>query len=210
MINGGMTDPTALAEELPDAAILAFSGSSRHGSFNRRLLDIAVGEALALGAETSILDLRDLDLPVYDPDLTADEVPQGVLVLRQIVSAHDGFLIATPEYNGSLPPILKNALDWSTRAILRGKATTPYRGKVGSIMSASIGMTGGLGCLSHLRSVLARLGVLVLPDELSLRSAGSAFDESTLRDPAIQELLRQQVATLVGTLRLCRQHGYGH
>ena len=188
----------------PGAAILAFAGSSRRGSFNGRLIESAVLAGRTLGARMSILDLRDLDLPIYDPGVRPDDAPEGAMTLRRIIAGHDGFLIASPEYNGSLPPILKNALDWCSRAAPGEQSAAPFRGKVAAIMSASPVLEGGACCLDHLRLVLSRMGVLVLPEELCLSNAAEAFAGDTLADPDVRHVLNKSVATLLGTLRMCR------
>ncbi len=190
----------------PGVAIFALSGSSRPGSLNRRLLDIAVEVALAAGAEVSVLDLRDLELPVYDPGVALDITPRGVLAFRQLVAAHDGLLIATPEYNGSVPPLLKNALDWSACPAFGDRRLAPYRGKLATLMSADHA-GGGLRCLDHLRTILCRLDVFVFPDELSVPFSAAAFDAEGLSDPACHERLHRQVVQLVGALHLSCNHG---
>ncbi len=189
-----------------EAAILAFAGSSRRGSLNQKLLEVAIGNAIALGAEVSVIDLRDLELPIYDQDLEAEAMPQNVLVFRQILAAHDGFLIASPEYNGSLAPLLKNALDWSSRPTSGIDGIDPYRGKIASIMSASMGPFGGLRSLGHLRGVLSKMGVLVLPEELALPMAHTAFEREKLREESVHRALERQIAQFVGALRLTGDH----
>ncbi len=185
-------------------AILAFSGSSRTGSLNRRLLDEAIGLITALDADVSQLDLRDLELPLYDPDMEPREWPWGVRVFRQLLSAHDGLVIATPECNGSLPPLLKNALDWSSVAVGRSSGLAPHRGKVAAIMSATAAGTPPAHCLDHLRTVLSTMGIVVLPDEITVSSAGSALGEKGLRGSPADRLLRRQMETLVRELQVPR------
>lgn len=185
-------------------AILAFAGSSRRGSYNRRLIELAVLAGQMLDAQMSILDLRDLDLPIYDAGVGPDAFPDSVLTLRRIVAKHDGFLIASPEYNGSLPPILKNALEWCSRSAQGETSAAPFSGKVATIMSASPVLDGGACCLDHLRLVLSRMGVLVLPEELCLSNASKAFAGEALVDPDLSNVLNRSVATLLGTLRMCR------
>ena len=191
------------ADDLPDgrgaAGILAFSGSSSRSSLNSRLLDAAVGAIAALDADVSLLDLRDLELPLFDPDSPPRDWPMGVRIFRQLLAAHDGFVIATPEYNGSLPPLLKNALDWSSMASGGSSSLAPYRGKVAAIMSVTVGDRPSAYGLSHLRAVLSTMGVFVLPDELSLSSA-DAFANGGLCGVAIDGL-QCQMAALVGELR---------
>jgi NAD(P)H-dependent FMN reductase len=99
------------------AKILAFAGSARQDSFNKKLVKIAVEGAKAAGAEVTYLDFRDLPLPLYDEDLEeAEGLPENVLKLKDLMKAHQGFLIACPEYNSSITPLLKNAIDWASRS----------------------------------------------------------------------------------------------
>jgi NAD(P)H-dependent FMN reductase len=154
---------------LPRAsAILALSGSSGSDSASAQLLDMAAEHAISLGADITILDLRHLDLPIYDDEIGEDQLPQAVLILRQMLSAHDGLILATPEYNGSVPTLLKNALDWSSRSCFGSDGLAPYRGKIAALMTVSRASTGGVSVLNHLRTILCRLGVLVMPEELHL------------------------------------------
>ncbi len=184
------------------AAILAFSGAPGRESLNGRLLDEAVELIAELGTDVSVLDLRDLELPLYDPDMEPRDWPRGVRSFRQLLSAHDGLVISTPEYNGSLPPLLKNALDWSAMATGGSSGFAPHRGKVAAIMTATAGETPPTCCLDHLRAVLSALGVMVLADEVAIGSAGSALD--ALRGSPLYVLLRRQMETLVCELRASR------
>ena len=148
------------------SAILGISGSSVRNLPNTRLFELAIAEIAALEVEFSILDLHALDLPIYDPDMAERFLPQGVRVIRQMLSAHDGLLIVTPAINGSLPPLLKNALDWSSRPVFGSDALGPYRHKVAAIMATARDQAEGALCLAHLRAVLTIMTVIVLPDAL--------------------------------------------
>lgn len=174
------------------------SGSARTGSNNHRLLLIALDEAQALGADMTVLDLRDLALPIYDPNLSVEALPQGVRAIRQILAAHDGLLIASPEYQGSLPPLLKNALDWSASEAFGSEALAPFRGKPAALMSVSQDPSRGAECLAHLRSVLGRLGVLVIRRELTVRP--SIFSGEDVRNPTVSLPVRQLVRQLVDAI----------
>ncbi|RYH27813.1 MAG: NADPH-dependent oxidoreductase, partial [Alcaligenaceae bacterium] len=123
---------------------LAFSGSSRTGSFNVMLLRLATAEVVAAGGEVTTVDLRALALPIYDADLEASEgVPPAVKALRAQMMAHDGLLIASPEYNGAMPALLKNVLDWCSRPVDGTDGLAPYRGKTVALMAASLSPFGG-------------------------------------------------------------------
>ncbi|MDX2231285.1 MAG: NAD(P)H-dependent oxidoreductase [Leptolyngbyaceae cyanobacterium bins.349] len=176
--------------------ILAFAGSARTDSFNKKLVKIAAEGAKAAGAEVTYLDFRDLPLPLYDEDLeTAEGLPENVLKLKSVMKASQGFLIACPEYNSSITPLLKNAIDWASRPEPGDPpmGLTCFRDKVAVIMSASPGGLGGLRGLGHVRSILENIGVLVLPDQKAVSNAYQAFDETgNLKD----EKQRTDVYTL--------------
>ncbi len=158
--------------------IVAFAGSARRNSFNLKLVKVAAEGAQAAGADVTVLDMRDFPMPLFDQDLEAAEgSPENARKLRKIILAHDGLLIASPEYNSSITPLLKNAIDWVSRAGEGEKALAAYEGKVGAVMSASPGRLGGLRGLVHLRSILSNIGVLVIPDQVAVGEAHTAFDE---------------------------------
>lgn len=152
--------------------ILAFAGSVRKQSLNIRLLDIGVQAVRAAGAEVTLIDLRDFALPIYDSDLEADVgVPDNAKRLRELMMKHDGMLIASPEYNGSVSGLLKNTLDWCSRPAGDGDALAPYRGKIVGMMAASPSPFGGVRGLIALRSILAKMGAIAVPDDVCLPSA---------------------------------------
>ena len=122
------------------ARILAFAGSARRDSLNKKLLQVAVAGARAAGAEVTVLDLRDLPLPLYDGDLEAAEgLPANARALKQQLRAHAGLLLACPEYNSSVTPLLKNAIDWASRAEPGEAPLACFEGKVAGLVSASPG-----------------------------------------------------------------------
>ncbi len=156
--------------------ILAFAGSARPGSFNKAVLRIAVEGARAAGAQVTELDLRDYPLPVYDAEIEAARgLPANVRALKRQFFAHDGLLIASPEYNSSFTPLMKNTIDWVSRASAGEKACAAFAGKTAVIMSASPGALGGLRGLVHLRQVLGNIGVIVLPEQRAISSAAGAL-----------------------------------
>jgi NAD(P)H-dependent FMN reductase len=157
--------------------LLAFCGSSRRGSWNRQLLAIAAAGARQAGATVTLLDLKDLNLPIFDEDLEAEQgLPAGAVGLKRMLRQHDGLLLACPEYNGSITPLLKNALDWASRPE-PGNPPSAYAGLTAALFATSPGRLGGLRGLSPVREVLQNLGVLVLPQSVSIPSATSAFDD---------------------------------
>ncbi|MEM7624229.1 MAG: NAD(P)H-dependent oxidoreductase [Planctomycetota bacterium] len=159
-------------------AVLAFSGSLRAGSYNKKMVRIAARAAEAAGADVKVLDLDTLSLPIFNEDTEAQGTPDNALKLRGMMLDADGFLIASPEYNSSVSAALKNAIDWASRPCARNPSgLAAYAGKSATIMSASPGNLGGLRGLVHLRAILGNLQMIVLPEQFALSSAGDAFDE---------------------------------
>ncbi len=170
--------------------VLALSGSSRRGSLNQKLLDIAANGAQDAGATVTSLRLADYALPLYDGDLEIDQgVPEEVRRLQAEFARHDALLIATPEHNGGYTAALKNALDWVSRPQEDGASgVLLLAGKVAALVSASPGQLGGLRSQMALRAVLDKLGVLVIPDAFALGLAHQAFDgETGLKDKAAEK-----------------------
>ncbi len=159
--------------------ILALSGSIREKSFNSRLLDIAVTGAKSAGAEVTVVNLRDYDMPLFNQDLEYQEgAPDAVVQLKNLMIQHQGLLIASPEYNGFPSPLLKNMLDWMSRQ--QNEHEPPmfaYNGKIAAVMAASPGAGGGTRGLTILRILLQNLGVMALPGQVTLGRAGQAFRE---------------------------------
>jgi NAD(P)H-dependent FMN reductase len=157
--------------------LLAFAGSLRRASYNRRLLVELGHGAQAAGAEVDAIDLRDFALPVYDAEIEAEGMPEAVRALQQRLAACQGLLVATPEYNGSMPALLKNTLDWISRPQADGRdGMALFRGKVAGICSASPGPLGGIRSLLVLRDALAKLGLWVVPQQVAVGRAEAAFD----------------------------------
>ena len=183
--------------------ILAFAGSTRADSYNKKMVKIAAAGAKAAGAEVTYLDLRDLPLPLFDEDLQAQEgFPENAGKLKELLRAHQGLLIASPEYNSSITPVLKNAIDWASRPSEPGEQMIAcFIGKVATIMSASPGGMGGMRGLVHLRSILGNINVIVLPEQKSISQAYQAFDENgSLKDPKQQQDVEKLGANLASIL----------
>lgn len=169
--------------------ILAFAGSTRTESFNKKLLKIAVAGAAAAGAEVTSVDLRDFPMPLYDGDLESREgISEKALALKKLFLANDGLLLACPEYNSSITGVLKNALDWVSRSSPGEPPLACFTGKVAAIMSASPGALGGLRGLVHVRVILGNIQVLVLPGQVAVPKAHEAFNsEGMLKDAKQQQ-----------------------
>lgn len=183
--------------------LAAIAGSMRADSLNRRLLAAAVAVAKQGGAEVNVIDLRDLELPPYDGDReAADGLPPGAEALKAAIAGADGLLIASPEYNHSIPGTFKNAIDWASRG--GGRV---FDGKAVALMGASTGAFGAVRGANHLRQVLAALGAWTAPGMVNVPRAGEAFGEDgALKD----ETLRGQLDALVGrVLEQVRGNGAG-
>ena len=190
----------------PPIRLLAFAGSLRQASFNRRLIGELVAGAEAAGAAVRLLDLREHALPIYDGDIEAAGMPAAVHVLQALLADSDGLLIATPEYNGAVPALVKNTLDWISRAQADGTpGTNLYRGKLAGICSASPGALGGLRALLLLRDQLAKLGMWVAPSQVAVGNAGAAFDEAgRLRDDKQRAAVHRVAAEVVAATSAMR------
>jgi len=188
-------------------SVLAFAGSTRESSFNKKLVRLAARGAAGAGAKVTEIDLRDYPLPLFDEDLEArDGLHENAARLREMMAAHDGLLISSPEYNSSISAVLKNCIDWVTRtASPEESGLLGFRGKVAGIMSASPGSLGGLRGLVHLRAILGNLGVVVLPEQRAIGQAHSAFaDDGSMKDAKNQEAVEAigaRVARVAGQLR---------
>jgi chromate reductase len=160
-------------------SILAFAGSARKESFNKKLVRAAAEGARRAGADVTVVDLMDYPLPLFNEDLEREAgPPENALKLKQLFLEHAGLLISAPEYNSSITPLLKNTIDWVSRSTDGEPPLAAYRGKVAAIMAASPGALGGLRGLVHVRSILSSIGVLVLPDQIALPRAFEAFNDA--------------------------------
>jgi NAD(P)H-dependent FMN reductase len=184
-------------------AILAFAGSTRIDSYNNKLVRAAARGAVSAGSQVTVIDLRDFPMPIYDGDIEMrDGIPQPALALRRLMIAHQGFLIASPEYNGSLSALLKNVIDWTSRPVNGEDGLASYRNKAAVLMSASPGSFGGLRGLTHLRTILSNIGTIVLPDQLAVGKAHEVFgiDSVVLNDrqrKSVEDLGQTLAATIV-------------
>lgn len=171
------------------AKILAFAGSARKHSFNKNLVAIAAEGARQAGAEVTLIDLADYPMPLFDQDLETEQgMPTAAQAFKDLLIEHDGLLIASPEYNSAFSPLLKNAIDWASRATTENETPlVAYKDKYAAIMSTSPGGLGGMRGLVFLRMLLGNLGITVLPNQQAVPSAFQAFDESGgLADEKVQ------------------------
>jgi chromate reductase len=167
------------------ANILAFSGSTRSDSFNKKILKAAVMGAKNGGAEVTVIELSDYDLPIYDGDLEHREgIPKNALKLKELFLSNHGLLLALPEYNSSMSGVFKNVIDWVSRPTEDEDAPLScFKNKTAALMSASPGHLGGARGLVHAKSMLENIHVHVLPKHVCVAMADKAFDdEDILKD----------------------------
>jgi NAD(P)H-dependent FMN reductase len=182
--------------------ILAFAGSARRDSLNKKLARVAAEFAREAGAEATFVDLDDYPVPLYHGDLEAAQgMPENARRLRELFLAHDALLIASPENNSSVTALLKNTIDWLSRDLGDGKGANsglaPWRGKVAGLLAASPGGFGGVRALPHLRQILSALGVTVLGTQVVLPRAHEAFDaEGKLREERSSQSVRSLAAAV--------------
>lgn len=186
--------------------ILAFAGSTRTESFNKRLVKIAAAGARAVGADVALIDLRDFPLPLYDGDLESREgLPANARALKDLFLANQGLLISAPEYNSSMTAVLKNTIDWVSRPVQGEPPLNCFDGKVAALMSASPGALGGLRGLVHVRAMLQNIRVLTIPEQVGVPNAAEAFaPDGSLKDGKQQravEALGAKVTQILERLR---------
>ena len=182
------------------AKILVIPGSLRTGSLNAKLAATIAAELAQAGAEVTRISLGDFPLPIYDGDLQAKSgVPKHAVNLKRMIGAHHGVLIVTPEYNSSVPALLKNTIDWISRVQdpheARGQV---FRQTVFAIAAASGGRLGGARALAALRLILSACRATVIPNQLALSFASEAYDDmDRLKHPADIEQLAALVRQLI-------------
>ncbi len=184
--------------------ILAFAGSARQESYNKRLIALAARGAEQAGAAVTLLDLRDFPLPLFDEDLEKAGPPEHLARLHAHFMDAQGILISSPEYNSSITPLTKNTIDWISRANFGHAGLAAFKGKAAGLVSASPGGLGGLRGLVHLRSILGNIGVLVIPEQVAVARAFETFNpDGSLKDAKQQESVEnvgKSLATLLAKL----------
>lgn len=182
--------------------ILAFAGSTRIDSFNKKLVKVAAAGAMENGADVTIIDLRDFAMPLYDGDLEQKEgLPSNARKLKDLMLSHQGFLISSPEYNSSISGVLKNTIDWASRPSEGEESLACFKDKVAGIMSASPGGLGGLRGLVHVRAILENISVLVIPEQIAIAKAHEVFNaDGTLKDKKQEEQVKRIGASVARLL----------
>jgi NAD(P)H-dependent FMN reductase len=180
--------------------ILVIPGSLRSGSHNARLAALAAKELSLLDAEVTRISLEDYELPLFDADLAAGAPPAAAVKLKQMITAHRGVFITSPEYSASVTPLLKNAIDWVSRVRERGEPTyAAFKGRIFALGSATSGGGGGIRSMMALRQILELgCGALVIPEQVSVPRAELAFDEmDNLKDETLANVLKSSMRRLV-------------
>lgn len=181
---------------MEQARILAFAGSLRSESYNKKLIAIAAAGAEQAGARVTLIDLRDYALPLYDGDLeAASGVPGNGVALAELFRSHEGLLLACPEYNSSMTGVFKNTIDWVSRV----SVADTIGNKVVALLSASPGALGGMRGLVHVRSMFGNLGALVLPGQVCISKAHEAFGEDGLLKESRQQANAEKMGAALAT-----------
>jgi NAD(P)H-dependent FMN reductase len=185
--------------------LLFFAGSTREGSFNRKLAALAHHIAEANGIEAVLVDLKDFPMPIYNGDLEAkDGPPERARAFKALLTEYQGVFIASPEYNSSVTPLLKNTLDWVTRVRAKGESGLEvFKTRVFAISGASPSYYGAMRSLLHLRQILeVGIGATVIPQQIAVPRAMDAFDaDGSLKDKAQQDLCKSVVEALAVAAR---------
>lgn len=183
--------------------ILAFAGSTRRDSSNKKLARAAAHAAVAAHASVTWIDLRDYPLPLFDADLEAQGLPPAMLRLRALFAQHDALIVASPEYNGFFPPVLKNALDWLSRPALGQERHAVFLERPVLLLSAVAGRSGGVSGLDTLRRQFLHLKARPHAEQFILPLAAGGFDEhNRLSDPAHSAALADIVAGFTHSLQV--------
>ena len=185
--------------------LLFFAGSTREGSFNKKLAALAHHIAEANGIEAVLVDLKDYSMPIYNGDLEAKEgPPERARVFKALLGEYPGVFIASPEYNSSVTPLLKNTLDWVTRVRAKGETGLEvFKSRVFAISGASPGYYGAMRSLLHLRQILeVGIGATVIPQQIAVPRAMDAFEaDGSLKDKTQQDMCKSVVEALAVAAR---------
>ena len=179
--------------------VLVFAGSARRDSLNKKLARLAAAAAEKAGAEATYIDLNDYPMPIYHGDEeAATGIPENGKKLKALFKSHQALIIASPENNSSVSSLLKNTIDWLSRADGTESGMVPFKDKTALLLAASPGPFGGVRGLNHLRDIISRLGVLTWPDMMTVGNADTAFtDTGAFVDGKQQARLEKLAATMV-------------
>ena len=176
--------------------MVAFAGSTRADSYNKKLLNEAACIAREMGAQVTVIDLKDYPMPLFDADYESSQgMPESAKRLRTLMIQSDAILISSPEYNGSIPAVLKNTLDWASRSEKGGSARgDAFKGKKFALMSASPGKGGGKRALVHLRAIIEDIGGTVISEQVSIPLAQDYFAQKEKPDNLA---LKEEIQSIV-------------
>lgn len=189
----------------PIPKVLVFAGSIRSGAYSGQTADAAVKELALQGAEVTRISLADYPLPIMDEDLQAEKgIPENAMKLGRLIAAHDAVVIASPEYNASIPPLLKNTVDWVSRIRKDdGRDFKPWVGKLIGVCSSSDGNFAGIRGLYHLRAVLMNCQADLLTQQCSVARARDGFNpDGTLKDERTRGMMETLCRTLIERAQL--------
>ena len=190
-----------MTQAMSQAHILAFAGSNRKESMNRKALAIAVAGAREAGAIVTVADLREFSMPIYDADWhEANGLPEGMLALRKLAMSANGLLIASPEYNASITPLLKNTIDWLSQSANGESGNAPFTDKICGLMGASNGAFGTIRALPHVSYILSNLGVFVLPVVAVPRAGNLMNADGTIKDERAGKMLHELGEKVANTI----------
>jgi NAD(P)H-dependent FMN reductase len=193
LLMAGMAAVMPMTAQCED--VLVFAGSTRAESVNKKLAQEAARIAQGMGAKVTVIDLRDFSIPLYDADLEANSgMPKNAKRLRDLMIANQSIVIVSPEYNASIPAVLKNALDWASRGEKGGSSRNAFKGKKFALMSASPSGMGGSRALIHLRTIVEAVGGQVVEKQVSVPNA---YEKGALDNSALQKELKEQLSQLM-------------
>ncbi len=193
LLMAGMAFVMPIAAQCED--VLVFAGSTRTESVNKKLAQEAAKIAQEMGAKVNLVDLKDFPIPLYDADLEAKSgMPKNAKRLRDLMIANSSIVIVTPEYNASIPAVLKNALDWASRGEKGGSSRDAFKGKRFALMSASPSGMGGARALIHLRTIIEAVGGQVVEKQVSVPNA---YEKGALDNSALQKELKEELSQLM-------------
>lgn len=178
--------------------LLIIPGSTRRAAFSKQLAK-AVAGSVPEGVDATVVDLADYAMPLYDGDLEEVEgLPEGAVKLREVVKQHEAVLFVSPEYNASIPAVLKNAIDWLSRPYAAEPKVPVWPGKTAGLLASSPGGLGGLRGLVHLRQILMNVGMQVVTEQFALGGAHEAFaDDGSLSNERHQAGVDKVVQSVV-------------
>jgi chromate reductase len=177
--------------------LVALSGSTRKDSLNKKLLAVVVEMVKRSGVDVEIVDLSQYDMPIYNGDIEASGMPINASKLHAIFKSADGFIIASPEYNSSSSPLVKNVIDWVSRPQNGDNALSAFIGKTALLISASMGNLGGIRGIYQLRFILENIMVNVLPNVFALPLAHNFLNDNTISDEKYLAMLNGSVNEMV-------------